>query len=233
MIRAIITDIEGTTTPLAFVHDVLFPYARERLAGFCRTRQSHAEVSAALRAARALEGKPSSTLEETIELLLGWMKEDRKAGPLKELQGFVWQEGYEDGVLKGQVYEDAAAHLRNWRAAGLKLFVYSSGSIQAQKLIFGCSDKGDLTPLFDDFFDTGVGPKVEEASYTEIARRVHIAPEEILFLSDHPGEIAAAKAAGMSVALIDRNLDADHSDTQDGTLVAGSFSPVASIFGLA
>lgn len=225
-IAAVLTDIEGTTTPISFVHDALFPYARARIAEFCKSHEAEPEVAEALAAARALDGHPELDLDATIALLIRWIDEDRKAGPLKTLQGLIWQRGYEEGVLKGQVYEDAADYLNRWHASGLSLFVYSSGSVAAQKLIFGYSDKGDLARLFSGFFDTAVGGKLEAASYERIAREVGIKPANILFLSDNPGEIAAAKAAGMQVARIDRALAADEARREDGVLVAGSFAPV-------
>lgn len=225
-VRAILTDIEGTTTPIAFVHEVLFPYARTRLAGFCAEHRADTEVAAALQAARDLEGKPGITLDETVALLLRWMEEDRKAGPLKTLQGLIWRRGYEDGALKGRIYDDAAALLTRWHGRGLKLFVYSSGSEEAQRLIFGHSDKGDLTPLFGGFFDTRVGAKVEASSYAAIAKAIGFPPAEILFLSDLAAEIAAAKSAGLQVARIDRALAAEASSVEGGVLVAGSFMPV-------
>ena len=225
-IRAIITDIEGTTTPIAFVHEVLFPYARARLAEFCAAHGEEPEVAAALAAARELAGEPELHLDGTITLLTQWMDEDRKAGPLKVLQGMIWQTGYEEGMLKGQVYDDAAALLVRWQSQGLKLFVYSSGSVPAQKLIFGFSDKGDLTPLFDGYFDTVVGAKVEAGSYATIAKEIGIAPADILFLTDMPAEVVAARAAGLQVARIDRAMGADECRNEDGVLVAGSFVPV-------
>ncbi len=225
-VRAILTDIEGTTTPIAFVHEVLFPYARERLAQFCAKHHAEAEVATALKASRDLDGHSDFDLDQTVALLLRWMDEDRKAGPLKTLQGLIWREGYEEGVLKGQIYEDAAALLECWHSQGRKLFVYSSGSEEAQKLIFGYSDKGDMTSLFGGFFDTRVGAKVEASSYTAIAKTIGFAPADILFLSDLPAEITAAKAAGLQVARIDRALNADAAQREDGVLVAGSFIPV-------
>lgn len=225
-VRAILTDIEGTTTPIAFVHEVLFPYARARLAPFCAERRAEAEVSAALKAARDLDGHPDFDLDQTVALLLSWMDEDRKAGPLKTLQGLIWRKGYEEGVLKGQVYEDAAALLECWHSQGRKLFVYSSGSEEAQKLIFGYSDKGDMKSLFSGFFDTRVGAKVDSASYEAIAKAVGVAPGNILFLSDLPAEITAAKSAGLQVARIERTLETDAAHEEDGVLVAGSFVPV-------
>ncbi len=222
-IRAIVTDIEGTTTPIAFVHEVLFPYARARLAEFCANHQAEPAVAAVLDAVRA--ESDAQTLDETVTVLLQWMDEDRKAGPLKVLQGMIWQAGYEKGVLKGQVYEDAAALLMCWQSQGVKLYVYSSGSVAAQKLIFGFSDKGDLTPLFSGYFDTSVGAKVDAGSYAAIAQAIGIAPAEILFLTDMPAEVRAARTAGLRVAQIDRALDAEFSRDDNGILVAGSFGP--------
>lgn len=225
-IAAILTDVEGTTTPISFVHEALFPYARARIAEFCKAHEAEPEVAEALAAARALDGHPEIDLDATIALLIRWIDEDRKAGPLKTLQGLIWRRGYEEGVLKGAVYEDAADYLNRWHASGLSLFVYSSGSVEAQKLIFGYSDKGDLARLFSGFFDTAVGAKLEAASYERIARDIGLRPASVLFLSDHPGEIEAAKAAGLQVARIDRALGRDETHREDGVLVAGSFAPV-------
>ena len=225
-IRAIVTDIEGTTTPIAFVHEVLFPYARSRIAEFCMAHRNDPEVAACLADARVLEGAPDLDHDATVALLVKWIDEDRKAGPLKVLQGLIWQAGYEDGVLKGQVYEDAAALLLCWETQGLKLYVYSSGSVAAQKLIFGYSDKGDLTPVFSGYFDTAVGAKVDAASYASIAREIGAEPSDILFLTDMPKEVDAACAAGFMVVRIDRTMAADATHDEDGVLVAGSFEPV-------
>ena len=222
-LKAVVTDIEGTTTPIAFVHEVLFPYAKERLAAFCDAQADAPEVAKALDDARELAGEPDLDPKGTVALLLQWMAEDRKAGPLKVLQGLIWREGYESGALKGQVYEDVPGALRRWREQGLRLYVYSSGSVAAQKLIFGYSDKGDLTPLFDGYFDTGIGAKVEAASYARIAQETGFAPEEILFLSDHAGEIAAARAAGMQAVRLDRALAPADWREEEAAPVAGSF----------
>lgn len=229
-IRAVVTDIEGTTTPLAFVHEVLFPYARTRLANFVAQHGDESEVAEQLAAARELGNIPDASREDTVALLLQWMDEDRKAGPLKELQGRIWRQGYEEGVLKGEVYADAAQLLKQWHQEGLRLFVYSSGSEAAQRLIFGCSDKGDLAVLFEGFFDTRIGSKLESASYAAIARMVTLDAGEILFLSDHPGEIAAARKAGMQVVRIDRERSPDSWNEDENGPVAGSFSGVAARF---
>ncbi|MBI1260778.1 MAG: acireductone synthase [Rhizobiales bacterium] len=228
-VKAIVTDIEGTTTPISFVHDVLFPYARERLADFCATHATSREVADVLMAARALDGHSTLDLPATIDLLKIWMAEDRKAGPLKTLQGMIWRQGYVDGVLKGQVYADAAEMLRAWHERGLSLYVYSSGSIAAQKLIYGYSDQGDLTPLFKGYFDTGTGAKLESASYRKIAETTGFAPGEMLFLSDHRGEIDAALEAGMQAICIDRSMSLEDTRNDGACLTAGSLLPVDAI----
>jgi len=225
-VKAILTDIEGTTTPISFVHDILFPYARERLGNFCEAHASSRDVADILVAARRLDGRDHLDLPGTIELLKQWMSEDRKAGPLKTLQGMIWRQGYESGVLKGQVYADAAQMLRRWHGRGLTLMVYSSGSEEAQRLIFGYSDQGDLVPLFSGFYDTRVGAKLEAASYRAIAKAAGFEPGEILFLSDHVGEIKAALEAGLQAICIDRAMSLEDSKPVDGIQVAGSFLPV-------
>lgn len=196
-IRAILTDIEGTTSAVSFVFDVLFPYAREHLPAFVRAHAGEAEVAAQLEAVRAESGETDADVERVIGILLGWIAEDRKATPLKALQGMVWEQGYRAGQLKGHVYPDAVAALRRWKSGGYDLYVYSSGSIQAQRLIFGCSEAGDLSPLFSGYFDTTSGPKREAASYARIAEAIGRPAGEILFLSDVVQELDAARAAGM------------------------------------
>lgn len=221
-IRAVVTDIEGTTTPLAFVHEVLFPYARARLADFVAENLDDEPVRAALAEARDLGGIGDADAAGTVQLLLSWMDEDRKAGPLKLLQGLIWRRGYDEGVLRGEVYPDAAEALRLWQGRGVRLFVYSSGSEAAQRLIFGHSDQGDLGRLFEGFFDTRIGAKVERTSYAAIVEKAGLSPSEMLFLSDHEGEIEAARAAGMQTVLIDRERKADHWAAGE----AGSFTAV-------
>jgi enolase-phosphatase E1 len=200
---AIVTDIEGTTSSIAYVKDVLFPYARSRLRDFID--QHPHDVAPILEEARQLHGDPSLSAKEVADLLDRWAGEDRKIAPLKTLQGMIWAEGYASGALTGHIYPDAAAALRRWRAAGIRLYVYSSGSVEAQKLLFGHTAFGDLTPLFSGYFDTRVGGKLETASYAKIAATIGFPPSELLFLSDHAGEIAAAAGAGWDVQLIDRD----------------------------
>ncbi|AZD23669.1 2,3-diketo-5-methylthiopentyl-1-phosphate enolase-phosphatase [Pseudomonas chlororaphis subsp. aurantiaca] len=197
-IKAILTDIEGTTSAVSFVFEVLFPYAVQQLPDFVRKHATRADVAEQLQAVREASSEPAADVERVIEILLGWIAEDRKATPLKALQGMVWEQGYRAGQLKGHVYPDAVAALQHWHQAGYRLYVYSSGSIQAQKLIFGRSTAGDLAPLFSGFFDTTSGPKREVQSYQRITQAIGCAPGQILFLSDVVQELDAAKSAGLA-----------------------------------
>lgn len=204
-IKAILTDIEGTTSAVSFVFDVLFPYAKQHLPEFVRAHADEPDVAAQLQAVRNDSGEPDASVDRVIETLLQWIAEDRKATPLKALQGMVWQQGYQAGQLKGHVYPDAVEALKRWHQAGYALYVYSSGSIQAQKLIFGCSEAGDLSELFSGFFDTTSGPKREEASYRSIASSIGLPAQAILFLSDIVEELDAAQLAGMATCGVARD----------------------------
>jgi enolase-phosphatase E1 len=197
-IKAILTDIEGTTSAVSFVFEVLFPYAAKHLPEFVRQNAERADVAEQLQAVRQDSDEPAADVERVIGILLSWIAEDRKATPLKALQGMVWQQGYQAGQLKGHVYPDAVEALERWHQDGYQLFVYSSGSIQAQRLIFGCSEAGDLSPLFSGYFDTTSGPKREAQSYQRITREMGYQPEQILFLSDIVQELDAAREAGMA-----------------------------------
>jgi enolase-phosphatase E1 len=207
-ITTILTDIEGTTSAVSFVFDVLFPYAREHLPAFVRAHAERQDVAEQLQAARTLAAEPEASTERVVEILLQWLAEDRKATPLKALQGMVWAEGYQAGALKGHVYPDAVQALRQWHAQGLALYVYSSGSVQAQKLIFGCSEQGDLTPLFSGYFDTTSGGKREAVAYRTIAESIGVAAQSVLFLSDIVEELDAARKAGMETYGIAREGEA-------------------------
>src|SRR5438132_10173426 len=146
MIRAIVTDIEGTTTSLSFVHDILFPYAARRLARFLVDHSTEPNVAGILAEVRSELDDPKATLPVLIEQLQTWAAEDRKIGPLKSIQGLIWEAGYHNGDFRSHVYPDVAGHLKLWHEQGIQLYVYSSGSIHAQKLLFGHSEAGDLTP---------------------------------------------------------------------------------------
>ena len=226
MIKAIVTDIEGTTSSLAFVKDVLFPYARAHLGDFVRTHGAEPEVAKLLEAVADEAGRPLSGTE-TIAQLERWMAEDRKITPLKTLQGLIWEQGYGKGELKGHVYADAVKNLRRWKNLGIALYVYSSGSVHAQKLLFGYSQYGDLTKVFSSYFDTTVGMKREAASYRKIVAALGLPAQNILFLSDIKEELDAAAAAGMQTGWLVRHgalpTDASH-------IVASNFDDIASHF---
>jgi len=204
MIRAVVTDIEGTTSSLSFVQDVMFPYARDRIADFVAERHADARVAKLLSDARREAGDDRMPLDSVVKQLQDWIDEDRKVTPLKALQGLIWEAGYTAGDFLGHVYPDAVAVLRHWREDGLRLYVYSSGSVHAQKLLFGHTERGDITDLFDDYFDTRIGAKVESDSYRRIAAQLNLEPHEILFLSDVKAELDAARAAGMQTAWLVR-----------------------------
>lgn len=203
-IAAVVTDIEGTTSSISFVHETLFPYAAAHLADFVARRGDEPAVRAELDAAKREAGDPAMSDAAAVATLARWIDADRKTTPLKALQGMIWAEGYRSGALQGHVYDDAARALRAWHAAGVALYVYSSGSVAAQKLIFGHTPHGDLTPLFSGFFDTTTGPKKEPDSYRRIAAAIGAAPARILFLSDSIDEIAAARTAGLKTVQLRR-----------------------------
>jgi len=203
MIRAIVTDIEGTTTSISFVADVLFPYSRERMDEFIRSHRDDAEVRALLGEVGKVCGQTLDDNQATAQLIR-WIDEDRKIGPLKALQGLIWEAGYGDGYFHGHVYPDAVRKLREWKEAGLDLYLYSSGSTHAQKLLFGHTEYGDLTGLFSGFFDTRVGAKQAPDSYRTIAREINLPTHEILFLSDTASELDAASLAGFNTCQLSR-----------------------------
>lgn len=206
-INAILTDIEGTTSSISFVKEVLFPYARAALPGFVRDHGHEPQVRQWLDAV-ATEIAASACQDEVIvETLQGWIDQDRKHTALKALQGMIWETGYRNGDYSAHLYPEVAAVLRGWHAQGLPLYVYSSGSVPAQKLFFGFSQAGDLNGLFSGNFDTEVGGKRETASYARIAEAIGIAPGEILFLSDIVEELDAAREAGLQTVLLDRLAD--------------------------
>lgn len=206
MIKAIVTDIEGTTSSLSFVMDVLFPYANEHLASYVTGHADDPAVREQLDAVSREVGR-TLTANEAIEQLQGWIEENKKIAPLKSLQGMIWEAGYVCGDFTGHVYEDAVRNLRAWHEKGVRLYVYSSGSVHAQKLLFGFSDFGDLTPLFSGYFDTHIGHKRETSSYEIIASEIGVRAGDILFLSDIREELDAARTAGMQTRWLVRDAD--------------------------
>ena len=203
-IKAILTDIEGTTSAVSFVFDVLFPYAAQHLPAFIREHAEDPQVAMQLGAVRLDSGEPEADVERVIEILQQWIAEDRKATPLKALQGMIWKQGYEAGELKGHVYPDAVEALKAWHEQGYALYVYSSGSAYAQKLLFGYSDAGDLTPLFSGYFDTQIGHKRDAAAYQRIVEAIGVPASTILFLSDIREELDAAQQAGLKTCCLVR-----------------------------
>ena len=198
-IKYVLTDIEGTTSSVSFVYEVLFPYFRAhiqdlpKLSLINEVKQAFSEV---IEIVEQEENKHITTTEEVLDYLRLWSEQDRKITPLKALQGFIWKSAYEAGDIKGHVYEDVPPALNQWRVNGLKLGVFSSGSIAAQKLLFRYSDFGDLTAHFSNHFDTNTGSKQDAETYTSIATFLGLEAQEILFLSDVVAELEAAKAAG-------------------------------------
>ena len=214
----ILLDIEGTTTPIAFVTDTLVPYARARLhahlerharsphglALFEAIRRDHAADVEAHAAVPAWSETGPETLA-AVEAYLRWlMDRDRKSPALKELQGYIWEQGYERGELTAPVYPDVGPAFVRWRAQGRGLGIFSSGSVLAQQWLFRRSTAGDLTPHLQWYFDTQTGPKRAPASYATIAAVTGTPPPEILFISDVAAELDAARAAGMRTALSQR-----------------------------
>jgi enolase-phosphatase E1 len=218
--RLILLDVEGTTTPVEFVYEVLFPYARLQLDRFIKENFASAEVSADITAlhnehARDAQrlpapppwrGQSSQDQTQSAAAYLHWlMDQDRKSTALKSVQGKIWEEGYRTGDLCGQMYEDVPRAFRRWSEEGRDIAIFSSGSILAQKLLFSNSNAGDLTPFIRAYFDTTAGPKKESSSYRSIANTLGRSPSETIFVSDTIAELDAAKSAGMHTALCVRS----------------------------
>ncbi|KAG0291346.1 Enolase-phosphatase E1 [Linnemannia gamsii] len=240
----VVSDIEGTTTPIVFVKDNLFPYVTSKLPEFLQRNWASEELKSAVEALRVqaakdvAEGVANATpiaiesadvtaekVQQDVIASIGWqMKADRKIGALKAFQGYMWREGYASGDLKGALYEDVIPAFDHWKAEGKKLYIYSSGSIAAQKLLFGYSEKGDLLHYFSGHYDTTIGLKVESESYTKIAADIGVNPSRILFLSDNIHEIVAAKRAGFQAVVTDRPGNAPlTAEERDDNIVVKSF----------
>jgi enolase-phosphatase E1 len=207
-VRAVLTDIEGTTTPLSFVADVLFPFAKERLEDACgvsaRKDPRFAEAVRQLRQEHEAERGSGATIpdfEDGAPYARHLMELDRKSTGLKALQGLIWEDGYRTGELKGDVYPDVPEALKTWKEKGIRVRIFSSGSILAQKLLFGHTAWGDLLPYFEGYHDTTTGPKREARAYAAIAEAFGLPPGEILFLSDVVEELNAAREAGLRTGL--------------------------------
>lgn len=213
MISHILLDIEGTTCPISFVSEILFPYASEHLSSFLVQHGCEAEVQDILAAtskawsedtdpeARELRKKSDASAADYLKLLI---RRDRKFTPLKDLQGRIWLQGYRASDLRAPLFEDVAPALQRWHQRGFCLSVYSSGSVEAQQLLYTYSTAGDLSPLFSHWFDTRTGAKQESNSYELIAEMMRCPSGNILFISDSIEELHAANMAGLRVLFSDR-----------------------------
>jgi enolase-phosphatase E1 len=214
--RVILLDIEGTVSEIAFVHQVLFPYARQNVAGFLASHLARPEIQDVLELmAKDAGAAHSSTwcpfpiespdgIAWLVRQVHTWMDRDAKLTGLKALQGFIWESGYRDGLLRSHIFPDVPECLRRWTESGKTVAIYSSGSRAAQKLLFAHTTAGDLTPWISAYFDTTSGGKRETTSYHTIARQLGVPESSVLFLSDIPEELAAAASAGMSTSLVNR-----------------------------
>jgi enolase-phosphatase E1 len=212
-IHVVLLDIEGTTTPIAFVYDVLFPFARAHLRAYLQQNADSTAVREAVALLRdewtrdaALDEKPPDWPDDRAPAsaapYVEWlMDRDRKSPALKLLQGLIWQRGYAEGVLRGDVFADVAPAFRRWRERGVAIAIYSSGSVLAQRLLFSTTPSGNLTTEVAAFFDTAVGPKTSRDSYRRIADALRVPAGEMLFVSDVRGELDAAESAGCRVLL--------------------------------
>ena len=215
-IRGILLDIEGTTTPIAFVHDVLFSYARSEVRNYLEEHFGSAELVediAKLREEHSadlklnhqppplVEGSRNDQINSIVAYVVWLIDLDRKSTGLKSLQGKIWQQGYLNGTLKAQVFPDVAPALERWHHDGLRVAIFSSGSALAQQLLFAHTEAGDLTRYIDRYFDTAIGPKTETGSYRQIAAALDLPASEVFFISDVVNELDAANDAGMQTAL--------------------------------
>lgn len=226
MIGTIITDIEGTVGSIRFVKDVLFPYAAAHLPGYIRTHRDDPSVREALTQTAQQANLPPEDEAALIQQLLTWITEDRKATPLKTLQGLIWEAGYQRGDYRAHIYPDAVRKLQSWHGQGLGLYVYSSGSIHAQYLFFRHSEAGDLTPLFSGYFDTSSGPKRDSGSYRNILQRIGTDPARTLFLSDSVEELDAARDAGLQTCWLQRPQDLPNPPDRDDHWRAPDFDAI-------
>lgn len=205
--EAVVTDIEGTTGSIAFVKETLFPYADRYLEKYVRAHRSEPLTSEVLKQTAKVASLSPDDDDALIAQLRDWIAQDRKETALKTLQGAIWAEGYNDGSLRGHVYSDAVDALRAWHGRGIKIYVYSSGSVAAQKLLFAHSVAGDLTAVFSGYFDTTSGSKREPESYMRVADEIGLNPGRVLFLSDTRQELDAARQAGFRTVQVVRALD--------------------------
>jgi len=205
--RAALIDIEGTVGSIAFVRDVLFPFATARMDAYVRECERDPIVAEILDQTADEAGLPRGDLDALLEALHDWADRDVKVTPLKTLQGLIWVQGFESSGIQGHLYPDAVDALRRFHDGGVALYVYSSGSVPAQKLLFGHSVAGDLLPLFSGFYDTTIGGKREASSYERILGEIAVPPNEAIFFSDNEAELDAAQEAGIQTVQLARSQD--------------------------
>jgi enolase-phosphatase E1 len=236
--RAVLLDIEGTTTPISFVHDILFPFARDHARDYLtensRTPEVQADIAALYRE-HSLDqergeqppqiDKAASSIDATVTYIHWLIKRDRKSPALKSLQGKIWEQGYRDGTLKASLFDDVVPNLGRLRRQAIGIAIFSSGSVLAQKLLFAHTETGDHADLIDQYFDTEVGSKVESVSYARIAQRLTLLPEEIIFVSDVTNELRAAREAGMATLLCVRPGNQPQSESEQFQVIE-SFSQI-------
>jgi len=207
--QAVLLDIEGTVTPISFVHEILFPYAREHVNTYLSQNFQQPEVQTDIRKLRdeqandaeELRQPPIDSIDTAVTYVNRLIDLDRKSPALKSLQGKIWKAGYEDGSLKSPVYPDVVEAFERWRDVGITINIFSSGSVLAQRLLFAYTHAGDLTRYIDQYFDTSIGKKIDPQSYRAIAANLSSDPTQILFVSDVVAELDAAKAAGIQTRL--------------------------------
>lgn len=201
-IKAIVTDIDGTTTSLSFVQETLLPFAQNRLAEYVFDYEY--EVSELLDEVRDQERNPDLTAQEVVEVLLRYIHDGDSIPALSAIQSKIWQQAYEDGMIVGHIYDDAIAGIKRWKDRGLSLYAYSACSVQAQEMLFAHTHIGDITDMFSGYFDLSVGVKDEAKSYTKIAQLIELSPSDVLFLTDSVEDADAASKAGMNTIILDR-----------------------------
>ncbi|GCB60158.1 hypothetical protein scyTo_0011080, partial [Scyliorhinus torazame] len=246
-VKVFLLDIEGTTTPISFVKDVLFPYIQENVNGYLHSHwhEEGCQEDVELLRKQAKDDKQldgavlipewcsgenadkKQAIKTVIDHILWQMSQDMKTTALKQLQGHMWKEAYVRGEVKGEVYKDVAPAIKEWRKAGKKVYIYSSGSVEAQKLLFGYSVEGDLLELFDGHFDTKIGSKVEMESYRRIAQDIGCSTDNILFLTDVTKEARAAEQAGVQVSLVVRPGNAELTEQEMSHSIITSFSELS------
>ncbi|WP_017295994.1 acireductone synthase [Geminocystis herdmanii] len=226
MIKAILTDIEGTTSSISFVHDILFPYAYDKIADFLSQNWHNEQVKNIVLEVANLENLTDFTPSEITTILRDWIKLDRKVTPLKDLQGIIWEEGYKNGDYRSHIYQDAYEKLTFWHSQNIPIYIYSSGSVYAQKLFFSHSEYGNLLHLFSGFYDTNIGNKKESQSYQNIANSMDLNPDEIIFLSDVEAEVNSAFSVGMSTVWVirDEGIFQEKKDTNSSHQIVNNFS---------